>query len=86
MFNQNQFKISQPIFMKTENDLDSNEIIITMTIQENYSELSKYIGEVTITIPSIGTPQISINNVSDYTLALGQLFKNHERDFHCEGK
>lgn len=83
MQSQNHFNLSQPTFTINENDF--NEIKITMTMQENYSELSKFKGEMTITIPATGNPQITINNQADYNNALTRLLKNHNRDYGCEG-
>ncbi len=57
-----------------------------MTMHGYYSEYSNYIAEMTITIPSAGVPEISINNPADYSNALEQMLKNQNRDYCCEGK
>lgn len=84
MLVQNHFTLSQPIFITTGND--SNTIKMTLTMQENYSELSKFMGEMTIIIRDIGNPEITINNDSEYKNALAHLLRNHNKDHGCEGK
>jgi hypothetical protein len=52
--------------MKTENELNTDILKITMKIQETHPELSKYIIEMPVTIPNLSDPQITLNALKDY--------------------
>jgi hypothetical protein len=49
-----------------------NELIlkITMTINEKYPELSKYLLEMPVTIPDEDDPEITIKNLKQYYTSL----------------
>jgi hypothetical protein len=65
--------------MKTDQEL-SNEIFkLTMMINEKFPELSKYITEMPITIPSTNKPEINIKTLSDYKESLENLLKTYEK-------
>ena len=52
--------------MKTEKELNAKILEITMKIQEEFPELSKYIAEMPITIPNEASPEISLKILEDY--------------------
>lgn len=52
--------------MKTEKELNAKILEITLRIQEEFPELSKYIAELPITIPNEATPEININVLEEY--------------------
>ena len=63
--------------MKTEKEINSDIIKITMTIQEIFPELSKYIIEMPETIPDSKTPEINVKNLSEYYDSLVALLKKY---------
>lgn len=63
--------------METEEDINAKIIKITMVIQENYPELSKYLNEMPITIPIEKHPEINIKNLQKYYDTLLTLFRNY---------
>lgn len=62
-----------------ENDEDINVKImkITMVIQENYPELSKYLNEMPVTVPIEVHPEINNTNLEKYYESLLALFRNY---------
>lgn len=52
--------------MKTEKQLNADILKITLLIQENYPELTKYINEFPVTIPDKESPEINIKHLTNY--------------------
>ncbi len=50
---------------------------LTTTIETNYPELYKFLGESPLTIPSTDHPNINIVIMQDYLESLKQLLKHH---------
>ena len=48
-----------------------------MLIGDKYPELSKYISEMTVTIPDVETPDINIKNLNDYHDSLVAILKKY---------
>ena len=48
-----------------------------MIIRDKYPELSKYISEMTITIPDVETPEINIKNLQEYYNSLVDILKKY---------
>ena len=71
--------------MKTEKELNEAILKITMAITNNYPELSKYLAEMPITIPTISTPEINRTILIDYLESLQNLVQkyipNHTQDY-----
>jgi hypothetical protein len=63
--------------MKTEQQLNADILKITLTIQNQFPELSEFITEMPITIPDAIHPDINIKNLSDYYETLENLLKNY---------
>ena len=63
--------------MKTEKELNNDILKITLTIQEKFPELSKYIAEMPVTISDIDNPEINIKNLKDYYDSLDNLLKKY---------
>jgi len=63
--------------MKSEIELNAEILRITMTIQENYPELSEYLGEMPVTIPAIIRPEINSKNLGAYYDSLNSLLENY---------
>ncbi len=51
-----------------------------MTIQEKYSELSEYLGELPVTIPDTESPEINMENLRVYFDSLTSLLENYIRE------
>ncbi|MBC7383514.1 MAG: hypothetical protein H7296_11085 [Bacteroidia bacterium] len=66
--------------METEQELNSKILKVTMTIQENYPELSKYIAEMPVKISAIESPETNINNLRAYYNSLSSLVENYVRE------
>lgn len=63
--------------MKTERELDTAIIEITMKIKEQFPELSKYILEMPVTIPNVENPEMSIKALQDYYDSLEIMLKDY---------
>ena len=63
--------------MKTEEELYSSILIITMKINKQYPELSKYILEMPITIPNLENPVMNCEVLQEYYDSLRILLKDH---------
>jgi hypothetical protein len=63
--------------METENEINAKILKVTMVIQENYPELSKYLNEMPITIPSDSRPEVNHKNLQKYYDSLVTLFRKY---------
>ncbi len=63
--------------MKTEQELNNDILKITSMIHEKYPELSKYIEEMTVTIPDKTNPEITLKILQDYYNSLDALLKKY---------
>lgn len=63
--------------METEEEINAKILKVTMVIQENYPELSKYLNEMPITIPIDSNPEINVKNLQKYYDTLLTLFRNY---------
>ncbi|WP_298392139.1 hypothetical protein [Flavobacterium sp.] len=63
--------------METEEEINAKILKITMVIQENYPELSKYLNEMPITIPIDSRPEVNVKNLQKYYDNLVALFRNY---------
>lgn len=61
--------------MKTEKELNAKIMELTNKIREERPELTKYIDEMPITIPSDSDPEISQKILKDYIISLKDLLK-----------
>ena len=52
--------------MKTEQELNSDILEITLTIQNKYPELTKYIEEMPVTVPNKEEPEINRKHLENY--------------------
>ena len=66
--------------METERGLNDKILKITMTIQEEYPELSKYLEEMPDTITNENNSGINIKNLREYYYSLNSLVKNYARE------
>ncbi len=63
--------------MPKEKELNDAILKITMEIHADYPELSKYLSEMPITIPSNPNPDIKVKSLSDYYDSLQQLVRKY---------
>jgi hypothetical protein len=63
--------------MKTEQAINADILKITMTIQEKFPELSKYIMEMPVTNPDEISPKINLKNLTEYYNSLEALLKKY---------
>lgn len=63
--------------MKTEAELNKDILKTTMTIQEKFPELSKYIGEMPATLPDTDDPEINNKMLKEYSDSLDALLKKY---------
>jgi hypothetical protein len=70
--------------METKSHINNKIMALTMKIQEEYPELSKYISEMPITVPNIEDPAINIDSLNEYYNSLNDLLskysKSHDSD------
>jgi len=62
---------------QTEQDLNGDMLQITMTIEDKFPELSKYIGEMPVKISTAPNGEISIKNLHSYYDSLVALLENY---------
>ncbi|MEK6614983.1 MAG: hypothetical protein AABZ32_02560 [Bacteroidota bacterium] len=59
--------------IETEKELNAKILKITMKIKDQYPELSKYIEEMSVTIPDEKYPEITLKNLKAYYDSLNSL-------------
>ncbi len=72
--------------MKTEKQLNTDILEMTMKIQEQFPELSKYITEMPVTIPNAATPEITTKILQEYYDSLVILLKDYTINHHPQSK
>ena len=63
-----------------EADLNSKILKITLTIMEQYPELSKYIEEMPVTIPTDNNPEITLSNLKTYYESLSLMLNKYKTE------
>jgi hypothetical protein len=63
--------------MKTVKEIEQDIIEITMKINSEFPELSKYISEMPLEVPDKNNMEISLKSFHDYYDSLEQLLKNY---------
>jgi hypothetical protein len=64
-----------------EKDLNARILKVTMKIKDHYPELSKYLDEMPVTVPSEKDPEITLNNLKTYYESLNSLLNKYKVDF-----
>ena len=72
--------------MKNEEQLNKEILDITLKINNEYPELSKYITEMPITIPDKEDPEINRKNLADYLNSLEIIFKKYTNTHNSENR
>ncbi len=63
--------------METKIEINNKILAITMKIQNEFPELSKYIAEMPVTIPNIEDPAINIDSLNEYYNSLNDLLSKY---------
>jgi hypothetical protein len=63
--------------MDTEKYLNAKILKITMSIKNDYPELSKYLEEMPVTIPDEKHPDVSILKLKDYYDSLSSILNSY---------
>ncbi len=63
--------------MKTEREIDTAILELTMEIKKQFPELSKYLMEMPVTIPNVENPEINRKALQDYHDSLKILLKDY---------
>lgn len=66
--------------MKTANAISNDIVKTTLRIQEDFPELSKYIGEMPVTISNVANPEITTDNLKDYSESLNELVTKYSKE------
>ncbi len=61
-----------------EKDLNLKILKVTMTIKEQYPELSGFLEEMPVTVPSEGNVVITLENLSDYYESLNFILSKYK--------
>lgn len=72
--------------MKTEKEINSDILQITLKINEQFPELSKYVQEMPVTIPNTDNPEINRKALQDYYNSLDILLKDYVENHNTESK
>jgi hypothetical protein len=60
--------------------LNSKILKITMMIKDHHPELSQYLEEMPVTVPSENDPEITINQLESYYESLNSLLRKYKVD------
>ena len=69
--------------MKTESELNSDILSLTMKIQETHPELSKFIGEMPVRLSDEQSKEMNLKNLQDYYKSLEALLEKYDKS-HAE--
>ena len=64
--------------METENELNAKIIALTMKIQKEHPELTKFLEEMPVTIPNETTPNINTKTLEEYYESLVTILLHSE--------
>lgn len=73
-------------FDEMEKDMNSRILEITLTINNEYPELSKYIEEMPVTLPVEADKQITINHLKSYFESLVSMLARYKLEHPAEEK
>src|SRR5688572_14255741 len=72
-----QYDTKSVIYTDTEKDLNSKILKITMMIQEEFPELSKYLEEMPVTVPNSTRPFVQLHHLKKYYDSLSALLSRY---------
>jgi hypothetical protein len=73
------------IYQDTEKDLNAKILKVTLMIQEQFPELSKYLEEMPVTIPNAENPNIELENLKKYYNSLTAILDKYKLE-HTDRK
>jgi hypothetical protein len=68
-------------YEQIENDLNSKILKITMKIKDHYPELSQYLEEMPVTVPSENDPEVTLNQLRSYYESLNSMLNKYKVDY-----
>jgi len=68
-------------YQNIEKELNSKILEITMKIKDHYPELSKYLEEMPVTIPSGKDPEITLNQLKAYYESLISMVNKYKLEY-----
>lgn len=68
-------------FEQIEKELNAKILEVTMKIKDHYPELSKYLDEIPITIPSEKDPEITLNHLKGYYESLSSILNKYKLEY-----
>lgn len=69
---------NQLFYPQIEKDLNVKILKITMMIKDYYPELSKYLEEMPVTVPSENDPEITLSHLKSYYESLYSLMEKYK--------
>ncbi len=64
--------------------LNAEILAITLKIKKEHLELSKFIEEMPVTIPTENNPEITVKNLTSYLESLTTMLQKYEKDQHAK--
>lgn len=68
-------------YEQIEKDLNSKILEITMKIKDHYPELSQFLEEMPVTVPTENDPEITLNHLKTYYESLNSLLNKYNVDY-----
>ena len=68
-------------FEQTEKDLNARILKITMMIKDHYPELSQFLEEMPVTVPTENDPEITLNHLKSYYESLISMLNKYKVDY-----
>jgi 3-oxoadipate enol-lactonase len=68
-------------YQDIEKDLNSKIMAVTMKIKDHHPELSKYLEEMPVTVPTEKDPEISMHHLQTYYESLNSLLNKYKADY-----
>lgn len=68
-------------YEQIEKDLNSKILKITMRIKDHYPELSHFLEEMPVTVPTENDPEITLNHLKTYYESLNSLLNKYKVDY-----
>lgn len=69
------------IYEQLENELNAKILKITMEIKDHYPELSQYLEEMPVTVPTESDPEITLNQLRSYYESLNSMLNKYKVDY-----
>jgi hypothetical protein len=70
---------------RLEKELNAKILRVTMKIKDQYPELSKYLDEMPVTVPSEKDPEITLSHLQTYYESLNSLLNKYKADYPKPG-